>query len=323
MASEKSRHLRETFEIKSGGDNESEIKRVFGELKNTAITPQNFMKHYERVRNTLTIIHAQLENDYSQYVEFESEYKKLGESERTKKAIESKIIPLEVFQARINMSKRERQIISWTLLAYDICETTMKKLAAALNEMQAYEIKRDVLKEMREMENARNKLFEEVISSRFESMDNKFLAGLKALQEENRIDRKENSNTLSSAIVTASQLNRDAIKVLFEMISRSYPDKYDDIDEIRKKFDNVHSEFETQSLSELKGKKEHPDIRDRVNKEAEEVSPKKKQKVEKSSIKEFEEGLEDFTPPVAIDDDKDDEESSDEEDVEGEPFEFK
>ncbi len=298
MTDDDKQGLKETFKLKASGDNESEIKRIYVELKGANITGQNYLKFYERVKSTLSIINAQIENEFSQYSEYEAEYKKLGDQDRTKKAIENKIVPIEVFTARLNMNRKERQIISWFVIAYDITDTMMRKLATALGETQAFEIKRDTLKEMREMEKARNDLFLEIMKSRSDEMDSKFLSGLKALQEENRIDRKENSNIMASAIVTAAQYNAQTIRQLFDLIAQSYPERFEEVKKMKDLFDETELEMKTKIVKQVKDKKEPQSIVERVTAEV----PRGEFAKKKKTLSDIDEQLGRYKPPKAMDD---------------------
>lgn len=248
------RTLKETFAIKSGGDNEGEIKRIFNNIKNATLTTDNFKEHIAQSNNVLQIIDAQLENEFSLYLDTEDEWNRLGKQERIKKAMENKIMPLEAFQARIAMAKRERQIISWHALAYDIAKSMMRKLAQTLDEVKAYEVKRDALREMKDMEKERSALFLDIMTSRMNAMDEKFMAGLKALQEENRIDRKENTQMMSGMMVNGLSVQKDTVQLLFELISRSYPEQFEEIANLKKDFDSTHTEYKSEALEKLRNK---------------------------------------------------------------------
>lgn len=311
MADEnKTQSLGETFRIKSGGDNESQIRRIFEEVKNSSITHENHEKYYDKIMNTLAIIHAQIENEYSQYLELEAEYAKLGKQERTKKAIEDKIVPLDVFATYVNMSRRERQITSWLILAHEITETSLKKFGTALSDAKAFEIKRDALREMREDSKRVFQLFEEIMTSRFASMDEKFLAGLRQLQRENQLDRRESLNLLSSAVVTNAQLMGDATKNLFEMISRSYPDSYDDVKKLQSKFDQTQKELRDSAISQIKSfNEERPNIVEEVERIALESERARAQKAKAPDAKKKGAGVmeipDDYRPPKPLPEDDD------------------
>lgn len=306
---EETRSLQSTFRIKSGGDNESQIRRIFEEVKNSSITHENHEKFYDKIINILAIIHAQIENEYSQYLELENEYARLGKQERTKKAIEDKIVPLDVFTAYVNMSRRQRQITSWLILSHEITETTLKKFSIALDEAKAFEIKRDALREMREDSKRLFALFEEIMTSRFASMDEKFLAGLKTLQKENQLDRRESINTLSGAIVTNAQFMSDATRVLFEMISRSYPEQFEEVQSLRTRFDDTQKKFTNQTMTEVRAKDvDKRDIIDQVEEivaEAEKNRPKKevvKQQPQRKGVLEI---PDEYRPPKSMPEDED------------------
>jgi len=247
--------LKETFTIKSGGDNEGEIRRIFNDIKNASITTDNFKEHITQSDNVLSIIDAQLENEFSLYLDTEDEWNRLGKQDRIKKAMENKIMPLEAFQARIAMSKRERQIISWHALAYDIAKAMMRKLADALDEVKAYEVKRDSLREMKEMDERRSALFLDIMTSRMNAMDEKFMAGLSILQQENRVDRKENTQMMSNMMVSGLTVQKDAVQLLFELISRSYPEQFEEITNLKKDFDVTHTEYQSEAMNKLRMKR--------------------------------------------------------------------
>lgn len=222
MAEEK--EFEKTFTLKTESGNEAQIKRLVDETRKTSITHSNYKKPYDQWLNTRNIILAQIENEYSQYVEETQRYREMKEEPRVKSAMQNRVVPLEMYETVLKLHYRAKQITSWKFLEAEFSQVLLQRIAEALGEVKALDIEREVLSRMNEMEKQRHELFMEIMNERWGAMDNKFLAALKIMEEQHRVDAKENITILSNAITTNADLMRQAVDVVLKSVKEASRD---------------------------------------------------------------------------------------------------
>jgi hypothetical protein len=283
MAEQKNKQgMDEIFRLASSNDNEAQIRHVLEELEKASITHYNFKKFVEQWGNTRQIVLAQIENEYSQYVEELETYRELKEQPRIKGAIENRVAPLDIYDAVLKMHFRARQIISWKFIEAEMGRILITKLSGALGEVKAIDVEREVLNRIQEMEQNRNSLFLEIMTTRFEAMDSKFLAGLRIMQENDRVDKKENMQVMANALVTNSQIMQETIGGLAKSLhNQERVNTAFDFEESIKPLSNTLKKEKTnviERLSELQTKTPPKDIVESIKDLEKDLSqPKKKQ----------------------------------------------
>lgn len=210
MAQE-SKTMGSTFTISGNSDNESNVKRILSDMKAAALTHQNFRKFLQQWASTRNIILAQIENEFSQYTDKVARYKEMKEHPRMKSSIENNLVPMELFQIITELTSHLKLITSWKFMEAELSQTLVEKMADALGEVKGLDIEREVLNRIGEMTKVQNTMFQEIMTSRFETMDSKFLAALKNMQDESRLDKQENTKILTTALITNSQIFENMI----------------------------------------------------------------------------------------------------------------
>lgn len=230
------------FRIKRGVDTESRIKQTYDEIDKTFVNTQNYKKIFDDVSKQNNAIFIQIENEYNQYLLEKQKYQQQIQSGAYSNAVEEKMVPIELFDTVYKMIGNSKEIAGWLIYAHRITEMTLKKLAAALEEAHSFEIKKDTLKEMREMEDKRNQLFLEIMNTRMAVMDSKFLVALESIQKGSIAERREIVSTMSSAFVDAMKTQQETMNQLVDLISKSYPDQWEQVQNIKRAVDGSRAE---------------------------------------------------------------------------------
>lgn len=216
------------FKLKGDSDNEIQVKRVLDELRKSPVTHYTYRKYYEQWQNTRQIILAQIENESSQYAEQAEQFKEMKEQPRVKSAIQNRVAPIEIYDTMVQLHYRARQIISWKFIEAELSQILIEKYVSVLGEVKAVDVEREVITRLNEMEKGRNALFLEIMQTRFENMDDKFLGALKLLQDEYKVDRRENINVMSTALLTNATVMSDALNSIMRSLQGfSQPPHFD------------------------------------------------------------------------------------------------
>lgn len=199
--------IKEEFATKTGGDNRAKILKLYEDLKEANVTHTNFNKYFESMQTSNTIIDSQIENIYTNYIPERDEHNGMLSLERVQSGVERGIVPLELYQALKKLSSMLKEMVSWKMLQNEMLSLLIEKFYIALREAKAFEIKRDALKEMREMETKRNDLLLEVVKK-----ENENTAKIISLAfQEYRLDTKENINLMTNAIKEVMKIQASII----------------------------------------------------------------------------------------------------------------
>lgn len=208
----------ETFVVSQGGDNEIQVRKLMTEVDKAPITASNYKKYYEQWNNYRQIILAQIEQYFSHYVEELQKYTEMKEHPRYKNAMDNNVVPMDLYSCVIKLHWYARQIVSWKFIETEFNSMLCRKLSMALGEVKAIDIEREVLNRMSEMQKQRNDMDLEIINGKVEMMETKFLHALKNMQEENKMDRKENINILANALTTNTDLMQRALETVVKSV---------------------------------------------------------------------------------------------------------
>jgi len=200
--------MQEEFTTRSGSNNEAKLRRMLDDLRDSTIDHQNYEKLLGEVLKQVDTIDSQIENIYANYLPQKDEYDGFLKKDTTKNAFDNGVVPQEGFKMLRELSWKIREIASWKFLQVEALRILITKLEKALADAKAYEIKRDALKEMREMEQKRNELFLEVMTER----NSAYQQGMRLTQEKYINDMKENTKTLCSALIDVSKLQQEFVK---------------------------------------------------------------------------------------------------------------
>jgi hypothetical protein len=205
--------------------NKTEIEKLLSEIKNAALGLENYKQFFDRVNNSDQIIMSQIENlvrEYREYkVKFDEEYNK----DSHKQLVEDGFVRFDVFEDARMMNKILLEAYNWKTLQEELFSILFQKIFRVLDDARALDIKRDALKEMREMEDKRQKMFVDIIENmmkmfqdtvtgKLQTYDEKFVNLVMMMDEDDRRDRKEIFDTLKaivSNIEVIPQKNREEI----------------------------------------------------------------------------------------------------------------
>ncbi len=214
MADEKT----SSFELKGNTDNETNIRRILSDMKEASINHHNYRKYATSWSNTRLIILSQIDNETLQYNEKLDRFRELKESPRIKESLDNKLAPIELYSVVVSIVNHLRAIISWKVVEAELSQLFVEKMVSCLGEVASLDVEREVLKRMGEMVQSQSDLFAETLQSRMQTFDSKFLSFVTAMQNENRIDRKETTNMLTNALITNAQIMEQALLAVLKMI---------------------------------------------------------------------------------------------------------
>lgn len=210
----------EEFQPRDGGDNSARINTFIREFENQAVTVDNYEKVCAQIESNNNIIDSQIENSYVEYLKTKQEFIKIRDSEYFKEQKERKLVDLDIYVLSMKLHHHSTQMLSWKYLQNDMNSMFLKKLVETLREAKSFDIKRDALKEMREMETKRNELFLDVMKSRNQSADEHLMGAVKEIQRIQKISDERNNKILAEALFKIGDSLVEAAKYNASMIER-------------------------------------------------------------------------------------------------------
>lgn len=191
--------------------NKTEIEKLLDELKDSIIGFENYKSYFEKIKNNDQVIISQIENLVREYKEYKHRYDEEVDKESHKNLMEDGFVKVEVLEHSKMMNKILLEAYNWKTLQEELYSIIFKKIYAVLDDARALDIKRDALKEMREMEERRQAMFIEIMGNmsdmfkesvitKLQTYDEKFLQLILMMDEDNRKDRKQIFDTLRSVV---------------------------------------------------------------------------------------------------------------------------
>jgi len=227
--------------------NVSEIEKVIKDMKESAVGIENYRLFVNKVKNSDKIIMSSIQHIGSEYKRYEQKYIKEKGSESYKQMEIEGYIKLETFEITRMMNQLMREAFNWKSIQQDLYSIVFDKICVVLEDVNALEIKRDALREMKEMEVRRQAMFIEIMSNmtnmfqesvitKLQVYDEKFMNLVVMLDRDNRKDRGELVKVLK-VIVTDTNLPEEKKGAL---IGSSLVDK-DEIESLRKRLATIES----------------------------------------------------------------------------------
>jgi len=224
--------------------NRTEIEKLLEDIRNSIIGFENFKQYFEKIKNSDQVIMSQIENLTREYKEYKTRFTTEYNKDSHKQLIDDGFVRLDIFEDARMMNKILLEAYNWKTLQEELHNIIFQKIYRVLDDARALDIKRDTLKEMREMEETRQKMFVEIMNNmsdmfkqtvvhKLQNYEEKFLNLVMMVDEDNRRDRKEIFDTLRE-IVNTTILDKEEKNNIVKNIykddidtkrARLYPDK--------------------------------------------------------------------------------------------------
>lgn len=194
-------------------EREIEIKKFIEDLKTKQISFENYKTYYNKVKDIDVGINFNIDSNIKKWQFLEGEFLDIKSHEKFKEDKRNKFVKLEAFDMVNEMHDVLKEILTQNIIQHEMYYLAFQKMFETLDDVKALDIKRESLKEMREMDTARNEMMKELIGQNtklyLETTTAKF----------NQYDEKIN-NVLTMII---EQQRQDRIKMIeeFRLISQS------------------------------------------------------------------------------------------------------
>lgn len=249
-------------------ESKTEVEKIIVELKESNINFENYKNYVIKIQNTSKIISAQIESLIREYRAIKRKNEEKRQSKNFVRAEEEGFIPKEVYEIEKEMADILRDAYSWKSLEIQMHNLIFTKISQVLDDAKALDIKRDALKEMREMETKRNDLFlrimtdnnkivEDIVNNKLKTIDEKIMGSVTFTLKEAMADKKE---TLMLVLNIMRQLNMDTSEFSKQM-SKTLKEQKEIDDELKKPIGVVKYE-KTEIRDDKKTRKEKPLIDD-------------------------------------------------------------
>jgi hypothetical protein len=262
----------------------TEMENILSELETTTLTFENYKRYFEKVNSSTQGVIMQIQNLTREYGELKRRVADIGKRDSFKRGLEEGYIPREVYDLHKSMNKIILEAYNWKTLQAEMINIIFQKLYGLMDDVKALDIKRDALKEMRDMEEKRQELFLEVMKSqtsmfqqvviqKFQNFDEKVMSMIMMINEQNKNDRRDLFSIFTRVISELESVSRD--KRLSVMESS---------DEFSKK-NNISDDITKKIKKPLVKKQEEPEEEDDEDEEDMKSYEKPKKKSKNEDIK--------------------------------------
>lgn len=197
-------------------DNKVDVERIVDEIKEANVTFENYKTYVDKITNTERIIMAQIGNLIRNYKSDSLALQKEKEADSYKRAEEEGFVPKRLLELSSKLNELIKEAYSWQLIDVQLYTTIFNKVFIVLDSAKALDIKRDALREMREMETKRNDLFmqstiatnklvEDLVNNKLSIMDNKFISALNLIQKQAMMEKQMLLNTFANIITKSDE----------------------------------------------------------------------------------------------------------------------
>lgn len=254
MSEEEKDKMKEMFKLseKAGGENEAEVKLVLNRLQKSSVSYSNHKRFVDEWTTVRRIIRAQIENELSRYSEERTQYLELRDSDRVKRAIQDeRLVPRDLWQGTLKLQYHARQIVGWLLYEANLSRVMVEKLTGAVGEVRALDIERETLKRVDENVKGTAKMFQDIMQTRFESMDEKFLQALANMQEQEHLHKRDIVNTMGRILDDLQNNNKQLVGVILNSGLLSKPSRaavHDTEDNVRQTIRDAELELEKSAV---------------------------------------------------------------------------
>lgn len=180
----------------------SEVQRILEEMRQANISIGNHRKYLDKVQSTENIILSQIENNKSKYSEMQAKYKDVTSKQNFIDGYDGGIVSAELYDLVKELNKTLQETYSWKSLQLELNLIMLRKMADIMGDTQALDIKRDALKEFREMSERQNKmsldmqkeqnnLVKTIIQERYQLMEDKMNLFMAVVTDKVNEERKQ------------------------------------------------------------------------------------------------------------------------------------
>lgn len=166
-------------------ENKGQVAKIIDTLNSGNITVENYHKFIDKIISTNEIILAQIENVEKEFGRVSTEFDEVKESESFKSNFNNGSVQTAPFKMLYRMNVLTRDAYSWKLLGEQLATIGFTKLSELVKDVNAMQVKRDVLKEFREMDKEQRSFFTELFTNKVNMLDQQFISVLKIMQDEN------------------------------------------------------------------------------------------------------------------------------------------
>lgn len=262
------------------GENYAQIKREIDGIKNATVTLDNYKKFSDKILNKDSIIVSQIENFKNDYVRESSALKTRTDTEKFQSTLDNNYVDREVYEIQRRMLVTLSNAFSWKIIQSEMYNILFKKVIELIDDTNAYAIKRDALKEMREMESERNRVIlesvsqmvdftKEVVGNKFSLMDEKLNTSYRMISEQSRMERNE----MFSAFKRLTQVIAKQTDSKIEVVQKTMPLEENGRDRKFLGQDSSEGLSDTNKRKEFPKKQniKRPEVRDKTNDEIEDA----------------------------------------------------
>lgn len=202
----------------------SEIQRLLQELKDANIGFENYKKFFDKVKSSDAVLITQINNRTREYEEYKSKFMEVSTKDSFRQLKDDGFVTVEVFNFTRMMNRNMKEAFNWKTLQEEMYSIIFNKLFDVLDDARALDIKRDALKEMREMEEKRQEMFIRVmenmsdmfqnsVNTKLSNYDEKLFNLVMMNDEEHRKDRREIFNSLKELVSIKGLSKKDQNRV--------------------------------------------------------------------------------------------------------------
>lgn len=173
------------FEMQRKGENISAVERLINNIRNSKITLESYSEHYRNVVVQDQVLLSSIENEINNYAMIMEKYAKVFEKDYVKQAIESDMMPIEVFQMLENLFNYTQRIAELKFIQVEAFKVLSENLAKTLDTVGAIDIKKEALKEFRVMQKEMLEFSKDLANTKLQIMEDKYTALLSIAQDKN------------------------------------------------------------------------------------------------------------------------------------------
>jgi len=280
------------MDVEKKREYKSKVSTILEEVKNKDINLGNYRKYQDKLQATEEIILAQIENTMTDYEDLSSKYSDYTSKTSFKDGLEGGIVSKEVFEVLLEIIRNSKERFSWQSLQLELNSVMRNRLAEIMGDTQAYEIKKDSLKEMREdskriiemslnMQKQNNDLVQANINGRIQYLEDKMTTFMERSISKINDERRQMYDLLRTVVKVVKE-SYPKEEIIEELLEPQKITKKEILDEISPELEDTKRKaqemLEKQKLENEKLRKQLEEQKKKMDEESsEEVSrtPKK------------------------------------------------
>lgn len=185
----------------------SEVNSILQELRNAAVTFDNFKRYFDKVEDAERIIKANVQNLKYEYSQINEEVSQSVKSSSNKSMLDRGFVKIDDYNKVSRMNKILSEVVSWKTYQNEIFKVIYVKLGQVLEDTKGMEIQRDAIQQMDKMQDNNQKLFKDnfsmmsrmflsVVNGQIQTSQEKFMKLIMAIYREFQKNNVENTKML-------------------------------------------------------------------------------------------------------------------------------